>query len=206
MAWVESRGKRHRGGNRGPDGTKKMYVGRHSSKREALRLAQVEEHKIHRPRRACGAKLQRRKAAGTSVNRLEVSTDDDEKVMEPAQVVAHQRIRPASLGARIRARRLGARLSQAQAVAGAGVSAACRARIEHGERRPSITVLEHIAAHLRVGIDELLRGRDDLANDVAFAASRWLQWPSNARAYEDLVTSIHMWESAATGQPGSNSR
>lgn len=124
--------------------------------------------------------------------------------MTPAQVLAHQRILPATLGSRIRARRLGSGLRQAEAVAGAGVSAAYLSRIEHGERRPSVSVLEHIAAKLGVDVDELVgvNNGEGLADAVAAAAARWLHSPANTRTYEDLVTSIRVWEEARSPEVG----
>lgn len=84
--------------------------------------------------------------------------------MDADLITTARTIDPTVLGPRVRSARLRAGLTQAEA-AGGELSTAYVSRIEAGQRRPDLTVLEGLAGRLRTSVEELLIGtsRDDEA-------------------------------------------
>lgn len=132
--------------------------------------------------------------------------------MSPRLVAQLSTIDRGVLGARIRVYRLGAQLRQAELVAAVGITAAYLSRIETGDRRPSVAVLERIAARLHVEVDQLLGDGDRegeevaatlevavnaAARTVAAASSRWLGDPLDPLNYGELVDAVRRWERLA---------
>lgn len=70
---------------------------------------------------------------------------------------ALKRISPVELGARVRKARVAAGLTQAE-LAGGDASVAYVSRIESGQRRPDLSVLEAFAPRLGVSVEDLLTG------------------------------------------------
>lgn len=83
--------------------------------------------------------------------------------MEPHLVELSRTIDAGELGRRIRNARLAVGLTQSQLAAG-DVSATLLSRIEDGQRRPSVNLLEAMAPRLGVALDELLATPLDEAN------------------------------------------
>lgn len=77
-------------------------------------------------------------------------------MVTPRTVMKLHRVERADLGERGRSHRVARRHSQRELVEGAGITAAYLSRIETGERRPSVDVLEQLARRLRVDVDEVL--------------------------------------------------
>jgi transcriptional regulator with XRE-family HTH domain/ATP/maltotriose-dependent transcriptional regulator MalT len=80
-------------------------------------------------------------------------------------VDAWGRVDPAALGARIKSRRLAAGLTQA-GLAGEAVSVSYLSRIEQGQRRPNLSVLEAFAERLDCSLSGLLLDDKDLDQSV----------------------------------------
>lgn len=79
--------------------------------------------------------------------------------MSPELVHALATVPPAQLGARLRAARLAAGMTQPQ-LAGADASVAYLSRIEGGQRRPGAPLLEKLADRLGVSVERLVVGAD----------------------------------------------
>lgn len=62
-------------------------------------------------------------------------------------------------GVEVRRRRLAAGLTQEGLARAAGTTANTVAMVERGERRPSVAMLERVAAALRCHVTDLLKGR-----------------------------------------------
>ncbi|RYP88003.1 helix-turn-helix domain-containing protein [Nocardioides guangzhouensis] len=75
--------------------------------------------------------------------------------MDARQIDVLNRCDPAELGRRLRAVRLSRGMTQSD-VAGSGMSIAYVSRMESGQRRPTVKVLDEIAHRLEVSVEELL--------------------------------------------------
>jgi transcriptional regulator with XRE-family HTH domain len=104
---------------------------------------------------------------------------------------------PSVLGDRIRRHRRATGQSQNELAAAAGVASSYVSRFEGGRRRPSVDLLERIAAALEVDVDELLYGPAVVsAEEVAAAAAAWLAHPAEAGSYARLVELVRGWDAS----------
>lgn len=116
----------------------------------------------------------------------------------------------ATLGNRIRAARAARGLSQAD-IAAPLITPAYLSRIESGDRRPSVTVLAHLAAHLGMPVGDLVHGVDHpdgtatrltyLAERAARATALWLREPTNTVAFAAMTAAVAEWEHAQPKDP-----
>ena len=117
--------------------------------------------------------------------------------MSPRSVARLSTIDPAVLGARIRAYRRAAQLRQRELVDEAGISVAYLSRIETGARRPSVAVLQRIAARLKADVDRLLvedKEDDDEAAAVCAVAVNAAAWTVTEAA------ALRRWERVRPGR------
>lgn len=114
-------------------------------------------------------------------------------------------IDPAVLGNRIKAARAARGLSQAD-IAAPLITPAYLSRIESGDRRPSVTVLAHLADRIGVPVGDLVHGVDHpdgaatrltyLAERVAQATALWLREPTSTVAFAAMTAAVAEWEQA----------
>jgi tetratricopeptide (TPR) repeat protein len=106
-----------------------------------------------------------------------------------------------SLGGRIRAARLAAGLKQSD-LAGDDVSAAYISRIEAGQRRPEVLLLERLAARLGVELPVLLEDPvDDAADRLAVRVDHAELTLMSGVAAGALAAADALWEDGLSGRP-----